>query len=73
MAEVKAGLPQAALKPVVGSGTEDADEKYRNALDYITQALQAREGNNQQQQLLAISQGLLTPGPTGSWNSARTK
>lgn len=70
MAEVKAGLPQSALKPITDSGVAEADEKYRNALDYITQALLAREGNNQQQQLLAISQGLLTPGPTGSFGES---
>lgn len=70
MAEVKAGLPQSALKPITDSGVAEADEKYRNALDYITQALLAREGNNQQQQLLAISQGLLTPGPTGHFGES---
>lgn len=70
MAEVKAGLPQSSLKPMADSGSMAAEEKYQNALDYITQALLAREGNNQQQQLLAISQGLLTPGPTGSFGES---
>lgn len=73
------GLPSSSLKPVGGldsyldSGavsSDSSDEKYRSALEKITSALEAREGNNTQQLLLAISQGMLTPGPTGHFGES---
>ena len=61
-------IPAGSLKPV--TGVEDADSKYQSALEKITSALEARESNNTQQMLLAISQGLLTPGPTGRFGES---
>lgn len=61
-------IPAGSLKPV--TGTDDADEKYRSALEKITSALEAREANNTQQLLLGIAQGMLTPGPTGSFGES---
>lgn len=68
MASPLSTIPASSLKPIT---VEDpADEKYRSALERITSALQARESNNTQQMLLAISQGLLTPGPTGHFGES---
>lgn len=68
MAGALSAIPAGSLKPV--TGVEDADEKYRSALEKITSALEAREGNNTQQILLGIAQGMLTPGPTGSFGES---
>lgn len=61
-------IPAGSLKPVTGE--DPADEKYRSALEKITSALEAREANNTQQILLGIAQGMLTPGPTGSFGES---
>lgn len=68
MAGALSAIPAASLKPVTGE--EAADEKYRSALERITSALDARESNNTQQMLMAIAQGMLTPGPTGSFGES---
>jgi hypothetical protein len=49
------------------SDTTDATLDYKNALDRIKKALDARENKAYDPHLLAISQGLLTPGKTGSF------
>lgn len=51
-------------------GLSEADQEHKNALDYLTTALANRNGNSMQQTLLAISQGMLTPGPTGSFGES---
>ena len=61
-------IPAGSLKPIIGD--EDSDQKWQSALQRITSALDAREGNTNQQLLLAISQGLLTPGPTGHFGES---
>jgi len=61
-------IPAGSLKPVTSE--DPADEKYRSALERITSALEAREANNTQQLLLGIAQGMLTPGPTGSFGES---
>ena len=69
MAGALSAIPAGSLKPITG-GEDSADEKYRSALEKITSALDAREAGNTQQMLLAITQGLLTPGPTGSFGES---
>lgn len=68
MAGALSAIPASSLKPVTGE--DPADEKYRSALEKITSALEAREANNTQQILLGIAQGMLTPGPTGSFGES---
>lgn len=68
MANPLSSIPASSLKPVTGE--DPADEKYRSALEKITSALEAREANNTQQILLGIAQGMLTPGPTGSFGES---
>lgn len=68
MAGALSAIPAGSLKPVTGE--DPADEKYRSALEKITSALEARESNNTQQILLGIAQGMLTPGPTGSFGES---
>ncbi len=68
MPQPLSSIPAGSLKPVTGE--DPADEKYRSALERITSALEAREANNTQQLLLGIAQGMLTPGPTGSFGES---
>lgn len=68
MPQPLSSIPAGSLKPVTGE--DPADEKYRSALEKITSALEAREANNTQQILLGIAQGMLTPGPTGSFGES---
>ena len=68
MAGPLSAIPASSLKPITGD--DPADEKYRSALEKITSALEAREANNTQQILLGIAQGMLTPGPTGSFGES---
>lgn len=74
MAEPKSTLstlPASALKP--GGASFDpneisaADEKYNAAMQRILNALDARENKGYDPTLMAIAQGMLTPGQTGSF------
>ena len=49
------------------SDTTDATLEYKTALDRIKKALDARENKAYDPHLLAVAQGLLTPGKTGSF------
>ena len=63
----------AATKPIGGSLTEElspAESNYQLAMQRIMGALDAREGRNQQDMLLAVAQGMLTPGKTGSFGES---
>ena len=62
-----------ATKPVGGSLTEEvspAEASYQVAMQRILGALDAREGRQQQDMLLALAQGMLTPGKTGSFGES---
>ena len=55
-----------ALSPLAGIN-EDADTKYQSALERIQAALTARENPSIDPVMLAMAQGFLTPGKTGSF------
>jgi len=62
-----------ATKPIGGSLTEEqspAESNYQMAMERILGALDAREGRQQQDILLALAQGMLTPGKTGSFGES---
>jgi hypothetical protein len=54
------------LSPLAGID-EDADTKYQSALERIQAALTARENPSINPMMLAMAQGFLTPGRTGSF------
>lgn len=58
-----------ALKPNVSAGDE-ADLKYQKALDDLMQRLDSRKNRLFDPTLLAMAQGFLTPGQTGSFGEA---
>lgn len=62
----------AATKPVGSSAEEQtpAEANYQVAMQRILDALDAREGRNQQDIYLALAQGMLTPGKTGSFGES---
>lgn len=63
----------AATKPIGGSLTEEvspAESNYQLAMQRIMDALDARENRNQQDIYLALAQGMLTPGKTGSFGES---
>lgn len=59
----------AALKPNVSAGDE-ADQKYQQALNELMQRLDTRKNRLFDPTLLAMAQGFLTPGQTGSFGEA---
>lgn len=63
----------AATKPVGTSLSDEpstADTTYQVAMQNILNALDAREGRNKQDIYLALAQGMLTPGKTGSFGES---
>ena len=63
----------AATKPIGASLSDEqspAEASYQAAMQRILGALDAREGRNQQDLLLAVAQGMLTPGKTGSFGES---
>jgi hypothetical protein len=59
-------MAKLALAPLAGIN-EDADTKYQSALERIQAALTARENPSINPVMLAMAQGFLTPGKTGSF------
>jgi hypothetical protein len=59
-------MAKLALAPLAGIN-EDADAKYQSALERIQAALTARENPSINPMMLAMAQGFLTPGRTGSF------
>lgn len=61
-----------ATKPIGSSSEEQtpAEANYQVAMQRILEALDAREGRNQQDIYLALAQGMLTPGKTGSFGES---
>ena len=59
-------MAKLALSPLAGIN-EDADTKYQSALERIQAALTARENPSIDPMMLAMAQGFLTPGRTGSF------
>lgn len=62
----------AATKPIGLSAEEQtpAEANYQVAMQRIMEALDAREGRGQQDIYLALAQGMLTPGKTGSFGES---